>query len=143
MEKNLKKTVFFVIADDDTDDHHFIKEACQQSDIHYEIESVYNGYQLLELLLQKGAYTNIQRNVPDFILLDINMPFMDGYAVLEQLKIHDLTSIPVYILTTSSSIDDKLKVSAAGARGFYSKPVKAAELRQIIEDVTVKTLEIQ
>jgi CheY-like chemotaxis protein len=143
MEKNLKKTVFFVIADDDTDDHHFVKEACQQSKIHYEIESVYNGLQLRELLLQKGAYKNIQRNIPDFILLDLNMPIMDGFAVLERLKENNLDSIPVYILTTSRSIEDKLRGKSAGVSGFYSKPVKAEELRRIIEEVTVKSLQFK
>ena len=142
METSPKRSVFFVIADDDTDDHHFVKEACQQSEIHYEIESVYNGRQLLELLLQRGAYKNILRTSPDFILLDLNMPIMDGFAVLTQLKLHNLTSIPVYILSTSKRTEDQLKAKALGVRGYYSKPVKAEELRFIIDEVSIKSLEL-
>ena len=66
---------------------------------------------------------------PDLILLDINMPYLDGYKVLEQLKeLNDPLLPPVVILTAQNGKDEILKALSAGARDFVSKPFSRAEL---------------
>jgi len=66
---------------------------------------------------------------PDLILLDINMPHLDGYEVMEQLKaLRDPLLPPIVVLTTRHGRDDQLKALAAGARDFICKPFDRVEL---------------
>ena len=66
------RKVHITIADDDLDDHHLVKEAIAELGLPCEINSVYNGLQLLDFLKNEQAYTKAEK--PDVILLDLNMP---------------------------------------------------------------------
>lgn len=88
------------------------------------------GYRNL-LLLQdpREVLPNYQDNRADLILLDVNMPYMDGYEVIEQLKgLHDPLLPPIVILTAQHGRDYLLKALAAGASDFVSKPFDRTEL---------------
>ncbi|MDH5559430.1 MAG: response regulator [Deltaproteobacteria bacterium] len=107
--------------------------------------------QLLEQMLQKQGYTSIlgisdSRDVielypgylPDVVLLDINMPHLDGFEVLRQIKDFDAEDIPpVLILTAQQDRDTMLKALESGARDFLSKPFDRVEalcrIRNVIE----------
>ncbi len=76
---------------------------------------------------------------PDLILLDIQMPVMDGYEVILKLKTNPLTSeIPVIFLTAHSDVDDIVKGFESGAADYICKPFQKAELLSRIE-VALKT----
>jgi CheY-like chemotaxis protein len=127
--------IFFIVTDDDADDHFFIRQACGQSEFNYKTESLYNGKQLLDYLLKRNNYSQISTPKPSFILLDLNMPLMNGFHVLEEIKKHeDLKDIPAFVLTTSSNQNDLKKAKKLGARGFYTKPWQVDKFRQIIDE---------
>src|SRR5688500_11812120 len=95
-----------VIADDDLDDQEFIKMALNESSHTFDLNSVYNGLQLMSFLLKTEAYKNIHLH-PALIFLDLNMPLLDGFAVLKQLREHPVAkNIPVYILSSSNDKGD-------------------------------------
>jgi two-component system response regulator len=134
------KKFSIIIADDDIDDQYLVKQAIIETQINYEITSVYNGMQLMDFLLRREAYRNIPDNLPDLILLDINMPILNGFGVLAQIKENpEFSDIPVYILTTSNSEFDKVRSKQLGAVGFYTKPVNYNDLKKIIQEVASKT----
>ncbi|MBF0158865.1 MAG: response regulator [Magnetococcales bacterium] len=90
----------------------------------YQLSIATDGYKAL-----KAAASN----PPDLILLDIDMPGMDGFAVLEQLKANPLTQhIPVVFLTSHDTSEDILKGLQAGAYYYLTKPFDADILRLVI-----------
>ena len=86
----------------------------------YEILSANNGQEALEL---------IEKTPPDLILLDVMMPFLDGYEVARRLKdTPDTRHIPIILVTSLDGVEDKVKGLQAGAEEFLSRPVNKAEL---------------
>lgn len=86
----------------------------------YEIRPVTNGRQALQAA---------ERSAPDLVLLDINMPEMDGYEVCRRLKEHEmLRDIPVIFLTALTDTADKLKAFGAGGVDYISKPFQIDEV---------------
>jgi DNA-binding NarL/FixJ family response regulator len=97
---------------------------------------VYNGRELMDYLLKEKNYLNNSDRQPDFIFLDINMPFQNGYQVLQELKVHaDLQKIPVYIFSTACSPSDQEKMIGLGAKKCYIKPSAFHDYREIIREV--------
>lgn len=136
MEKGRKFEI--VISDDDLDDQFMIKAAIREAGIDSNISCVYNGLQLIDLVLKREAYQGVSID-PDIIFLDINMPLMDGLTVLTEMRKLDLlVKVPVYMLSTSRNPDDVRKALAAGAWGFFNKPPSFDELKNIVKNVCNK-----
>jgi CheY-like chemotaxis protein len=75
-----------------------------------------------------------QRQRPDVIVLDLMMPVMDGYGVLEALGRDDRTNhLPVLVLTAKAFPEEAERVAEAGARGFMTKPFEPADLASTLE----------
>jgi two-component system response regulator len=130
-----KKTYTIVIAEDDLDDQDFIKMALKDVSHKVEVNSVYNGMQLMDYLLKREAYKNIQI-LPDLVILDLNMPLVDGFDVLKQMREHNLLDkIPVYVLSTTRNQEHFMLATGLGARGFYTKPVNLQDLKKIVSEV--------
>jgi two-component system response regulator len=133
-----ERQLYIVIADDDEDDQLLVKQAITEI-VDAEMESVYNGFELLDLLKQQGKFRNKKPGTPDFILLDLNMPLLDGFGVLDRIKADKvLSEIPVYILSTSRMDHDKKKSKELGARGFYTKPILYDQLKAIIGEISAQ-----
>jgi len=73
---------------------------------------------------------------PDYIFLDLNLPFMDGFTCLHAIKkIYELQNIPVIIYSTSSRESDKQKAKELGALNYLSKPNTFSELKLMLSNV--------
>ena len=130
-----KTRILVVVADDDADDQELIKKGLAGFRLEVEMNSVYNGLQLLDYLLKRDAYKNIPGS-PDLILLDLNMPLMDGFSVLKEIRNHDsLKKIPLYVISTSHSVRDREKALSLGATGFYPKGWGPDDIRDIMEAI--------
>jgi two-component system response regulator len=137
MERNFS----IIIADDDKDDQYIIQQALKETKLSHDLVFMSNGLELIDYLFGKGATKKQENTRPDLILMDLNMPLLDGYGVLEQVKSHtDFKDIPVYILSTSRFDYDKQKSLQLGAADFFSKPYQFEDLKVIIKDICVKTL---
>lgn len=125
------------MADDDADDRQMIQEALQESFLSPSLFEVENGEQLLDYLQRKGAYANPELSPrPGLILLDLNMPFMDGMKALQKIKSDpELSDIPVVILTTSQSPEDIANAYRLGSNSFITKPVSFSGLLQAIRSL--------
>ncbi|HET6225160.1 MAG TPA: response regulator [Bacteroidia bacterium] len=128
-----------IIADDDKDDHEFLIDAIHEQNKESQILSVFDGTELMDVLLGVNKNNDPSFAKPDLIFLDLNMPLMDGYEVLQTVRRNDaLKSIPIYVLTTSEFEFDKIKAVAYGANAFYSKPMLPGGLKKIVEEVLSK-----
>jgi CheY-like chemotaxis protein len=113
-----------LMADDDADDRLLASEALEESKLAYSLEFVTDGVELLEYLTSKGDYEAKPKPLPGIILLDLNMPRMDGLEVLKKIKKdRRLRLIPVVVLTTSSAEEDLIRSYSLGAASFLTKPV--------------------
>jgi CheY-like chemotaxis protein len=118
-----------LIVDDDDDDILTFTEAFREAGYWKKIVSFNNGIEFLERLL---AMTSVE--YPSLILLDLNMPKLDGKKVLQEIKrFKYLNNIPVVIFTTSSSEDDRRACYKLGANLFVTKPVLYDEIVKAVK----------
>jgi len=90
---------------------------------------VEQGYQIFSAISGKVALNVVQKSLPDLILLDINMPGMNGYEVCEQLKANEKTrDIPVIFVSALSETLDKVKAFFVGGVDYVTKPFQAEEV---------------
>lgn len=105
-------------VDDDEDDLFFIREIIQSQGHSLEIKETRNGWDALNYL-QNGVTKN---ELPCLIIMDMNMPRMDGKQTISKIKEHDLLSkIPVVVFTTSSNVAHQKYFESQGIR-FITKP---------------------
>lgn len=123
--KTEKKPLVILMADDDADDRLLTEEALIESRVLNELHFVENGVELLDYLNGRNGFSDRKRHpLPGLILLDLNMPLMDGREALENIKKDpSLKRIPVVILTTSKIEEDMLKGYDLGAASYITKPV--------------------
>lgn len=122
---NNRKILVILMADDDEDDRLLAEEAMVESRVLNELHFVENGLELVRYLHGEGKYSNRELYpLPGLILLDLNMPKMDGREALEHIKADaELKRIPVVILTTSKAEEDMLRGYDLGAASYIAKPV--------------------
>jgi CheY-like chemotaxis protein len=122
-----KHTIFY--AEDDLDDLFIVKQAFQTYDGSIRILHAHNGLEALETL---ETLTEID-TMPCLILLDINMPGMDGRETLIRIKQHErLKHIPAAMFSTSSSSLDKEFAAKWNAR-FFTKPLVYSEMEKMVD----------
>jgi len=112
-----------LLVEDEPADAHLVRTAVKQCKLHCNLHHVRDGVEALEFLRREsGLYGNAPQ--PDLILLDLNMPRMNGHELLAVLKADEqLASIPVVVLTTSGVERDVEAAYRVGASGFITKPV--------------------
>lgn len=120
-----RQPVVILMADDDADDRIMTKEALEESKLTNEFRVVENGEELLQYLRRQGPYADPASSPrPGVILLDLNMPRMDGREALKEIKADpELRRIPVVILTTSKAEEDVYRTYDLGANSYIMKPV--------------------
>lgn len=132
----IKNSIPILIADDDIDDCELIRDALKESRLLNQIHFVHDGEQLLSYLLAQSALPSTEKKLPGLILLDLNMPRMDGREVLLELKKYpELHQIPVIVLTTSQAEEDIIRSYNLGANSFITKPVEFKTLVEVLRDV--------
>ncbi|GAC1463101.1 MAG: response regulator [Isosphaeraceae bacterium] len=119
------KSITILMADDDADDRMMAKEALDESLLANEIRFVEDGVELLAYLRRQGKYAAPDAAPrPGLVLLDLNMPRMDGREALRQIKADpELRRIPVVVMTTSSSEEDIYRTYDLGVSSYIAKPV--------------------
>ncbi len=111
-----------LVVDDNEDDVHLLREAVLLAGLEAEWHHTSNGVECLRFLHKEEAYSLAP--APDLILLDLNMPVMDGREALEQImEDESLRHLPVVVLTTSSSPHDIRNMYSLGARSYLVKPI--------------------
>ena len=123
-----------LLIEDNEGDVLLTKQLFSKSQIHNQLWVARDGEEGLDFLNQRGKFTTVPR--PDLILLDLNMPKMDGKEVLAAIKKDaSLSSIPVVILTTSSAKQDVIESYQLNANCYIVKPVDFVQFIKIIQTI--------
>jgi len=121
-----------LLVDDNPADVRLVREALKASRLPYQVTAIETGMKALTFLRCEGIGPGAPR--PDLILLDLNLPQMDGHTVLAILKADPmLQRIPVVVLTTSRSKEDERQAYQLGAARFLVKPDTWAEYQEVVD----------
>ncbi len=132
-----------LLADDDEEDRELARDALQDSRLANEMKCVVDGQDLLDYLRHQGRWTEEESPRPGIILLDLNMPKMDGREALAEIKADEsLRRIPVVVLTTSKDEADVLSTYDLGVSSFITKPVTFGGLVDVMKTWTQYWFEI-
>ena len=127
----MKKELTILLVEDNEGDIVLTVEALKMANITNKIIVVRDGEEALDYLHREGRYTNAEQ--PDIILLDINLPRIDGKEVLARIKNDEkLKIIPVVILTTSDSEKDVIESYNNHANCYITKPVDFNKFMQVV-----------
>jgi two-component system, response regulator len=128
--------VNILMADDDPDDRMLMKEALLENKLANNLRFVEDGAELLDYLYRKGKFSEEETVRPELILLDLNMPKVDGREALKQIKSDPvLRRIPVVVLTTSKAEADVIKAYDLGVNSFISKPSVYDDLVKVAHQI--------
>jgi two-component system response regulator len=117
-----------LVVDDNDDDVLLLRESLRDQPAISVLHAVRDGEEAMAFLRRQAPFTDAPR--PGLVLLDINMPKMNGFEVLHEMKIDPvLRAIPVVILTTSNREADVLTAYTGGACSYVSKPVSFDRLK--------------
>ncbi len=129
-----RKLIKILVAEDDPDDRVLIRRAIVDIKAPYELFFVSDGLQLLDFLHRQGPYAKTPR--PDLVLLDLNMPRLDGRDALALMKKDNaLRSIPVVVFSTSRASSDRELSSRLGAKYYITKPSSYTEFKSILSSL--------
>ena len=121
-------------VDDSEEDLVLFSRACEAAGLSCIFHRVEDGHQAVAYLKGDGEFRNrTNYPFPDLIILDLNLPGMDGFDFLHWLKHESGLSLPVLVFTISDNIEDKVKALAAGAVGYFVKPKDFETLVRLAE----------
>lgn len=127
--QELHKPTSVFIADDDTDDVYLVKSALGQLVEDVNIKHFLNGRELLRGL-------NEEHELPNFVLLDLNMPILDGKETLRQIRRNNqLRNLPVIILSTCRQKEEQEICLSYGATHYFIKPCQFATYLEIFRQL--------
>ena len=121
-----KIPITILICDDDEDDRLLTQQALEDAHVSNDVRFVEDGVELLDYLHQRGTFAGETGKAPrpGLILLDLNMPKMDGREVLKVIKSDPtMRDIPIVVLSTSRLDEDIVRSYQLGVNSFITKPV--------------------
>jgi CheY-like chemotaxis protein len=123
-----------LLVEDSPGDVRLTQEAFRDVDPSTHLHVVSDGVEAIAFLRQEGVYVHAPR--PDLILLDLNLPKMDGREVLAEIKGDDgLSTIPTVVLTTSDADMDVLKSYQLRANAYLTKPVQFDAFQSLVKSI--------
>lgn len=134
MNKDDVKPINILLIEDNPGDARLAIEALKESKIRNNVQVLPDGEEALNYLFKKNGYE--ESKYPDLILLDLNLPKIDGREVLQKIKNDDkLKSIPVVILTTSNAEEDVCRSYNMHANCYITKPVDLNQFLKVIKSI--------
>ena len=130
-----REPIKILLVEDDDGHARLIERNLRRVNLSNPIERVRDGLEALEYLRNEGAFGDRRRfSRPRLVLLDINMPRMDGIEVLERVKADEqLRCLPVIMLTSTDNQAEIDRCYCAGASGYVAKPVNIVSLGEKLE----------
>lgn len=139
----MKHNKYILLVEDNDDDIELTKLAFEQNKFANKIKVIKDGEEALNFLLQKENDELKQLGRPVFILLDINLPKVNGMDILTHLKKNPYVKhIPVIMLTTSKEDEDIVRSYELGANSYVRKPVDYREFVDVINNLGIYWLAI-
>ena len=132
MIHQITRPLEILLVEDSPTDADLAVEAFESSNVLNNLYIVEDGVEALRFLRQQGVYAEVPR--PDIVLLDLNLPKKSGCEVLMEVKTDpDLMTIPIVVLTTSTTEEDVLRSYKLHANCYIAKPVDLGQFMRVIE----------
>jgi two-component system, chemotaxis family, response regulator Rcp1 len=123
-----------LVVEDNAGDARLIVEALKNTKVKLELHVVTDGQEAMDFLNKKGKYSKEQ--LPDMILLDLNLPKKDGREVLAEIKTDNLFKrIPVVIMTSSQAEEDIVKSYNLHANCYITKPIDLNQFIKVVKSI--------
>ena len=131
-----------LVAEDDTNDVFFLRRAFQKAEIKCQIVDVPNGQEAMRYLEGDQPYQDRQEFPrPSLLLLDLKMPLVNGFELLEWLRLQrKFDDLPALVLSSSAHEGDMVRARELGAREYHVKPSSLAQLTELAQDIASKWL---
>jgi CheY-like chemotaxis protein len=125
--------VTILLVEDDPGHARLIEKNLRRANVTNKIDRAADGQQAVDYLFCEGEHADRQRSSPLLVLLDLNMPVLDGYQVLERMKADERTKrIPVIILTTTDDAREVVRCYELGCNVYITKPVDYGQFSEAI-----------
>jgi len=120
----------------------FLERAFRKAGLGCGLRTVVNGQEAKDYLSGRGGYANRDEHpIPVLVLLDLKMPLLSGFEVLEWMRGHPgLTSLPVVVFTSSPRQEDKARAKELGADEYIEKPSQVAKFGDVVQRLRVNWL---
>jgi len=133
-DRDHEREVEILLVEDNPGDIKLTRKAFESAALRNELHVVTDGVEAIDFLRQRGAHADAVR--PDLILLDLNLPRLNGDEVLEDIKGDDaLRRIPVVILTSSEAEGDIIETYDLHANAYLTKPVSFGGFKKVVEEI--------
>lgn len=130
-----------LLVEDSMADARLTQEAMKETKLFNHMAHVKDGVEALDYLHKRGEFAGV--NTPDLVLLDLNLPRVDGREVLAEIKQNaSLRQIPVVILTTSSAEEDVLRSYDLHANCYITKPIALDQFMKVVREIETFWLSI-
>jgi len=130
----MNRSIRILLVEDNPGDADLTRETLEDCRLHVDIAVAIDGAEALDRLFRRPPYAGAE--LPDLILLDLNLPKMNGREVLRQIKLEpSLRTIPVVVLTSSDAEQDVVKSYELGANCYVTKPVGLEAFQAIVRSV--------
>jgi len=134
MTESATAPIDVLLVEDDPGDVLMTREAFEENKVANRLAVVSDGVAAMAYLRREGEYADVPR--PDLVLLDLNLPRMDGREVLAAMKSDaDLRHIPVVVLTTSEAEEDVLRSYSLHANAYVTKPVDFSRFIEVVRQI--------
>jgi CheY-like chemotaxis protein len=128
------RAIDVLLVEDDPGDVLMTREAFEDNKVANRLFVVNDGVMAMEFLRKEGEHADVP--TPDLVLLDLNLPRMDGREVLAALKEDpELRRIPVVVLTTSEAEEDVLRSYSLHANAYVTKPVDFTRFIEVVRQI--------
>ena len=131
----MRAPVSILVADDDADDKLLLQLAVKRSNLNLLLQTVEDGEKAVDYLLGRNGFEN--RNThpfPNFVLLDLKMPRMNGFDVLDFVKKqHGLRQLTIIVFSSSNDPGDIRRAYDTGANSYLCKPATSESLKELLE----------
>jgi len=135
--KNEGKMITIVLADDDPDDRKLTQDAFAENRLANILHCVEDGEELMDYLHRRGKFEKLRGEaLPGLILLDLNMPRMNGQEVLAEIVADQaLCNLPVIVLTTSTDEEEIVKMYKLRCSSYIVKPVDLDQFLRVVQSL--------
>lgn len=133
-DSNVQRAANILLIEDNPGDVILTRHALKKAKITNNLIVAKSGEEALTMLNQEDSYAGL--DLPDLILLDLNLPGISGFDLLKSVKNSDkFKNIPIIILSSSHSEQDKTKGEKGSAQGYLTKPLNVDQLSQILQQI--------
>jgi chemotaxis family two-component system response regulator Rcp1 len=128
------KEIEILLVEDNPGDVRLTEEALREGKVKNRLHVARDGVEAIDFLRRRGKFAGVSR--PDLVLLDLNLPRMDGREVLAEIKNDpELKTLPVVVLTTSTAEADILKTYTLHANCYIQKPVDLDQFVSVVRSI--------